>query len=171
MPITVPTPVPINPAGTITISASAPPTYSINSNMISNGSLIGAANYSYNTITSTPYVSPASFTIGTNLHNATSVVTFYNGGNSEIVRLNKDGTITWANGINIDEAAESFGKAIALGAEMQSGITAGTKRRMRDSVFADLIDIAKEKGSLTADDLTYLLEASKIMEKLKGGKE
>ena len=28
--------------------------------------------------------------------------------------------------------------------------------------------IAKEKGSLTADELTLMLEASKIMEKLKG---
>jgi len=54
---------------------------------------------------------------------------------------------------------------------MQAGITHGVKLRMRDSVFADLIEIAKEKGSLTADDLTYLLEASKIVEKLKGGRE
>jgi hypothetical protein len=178
MPITVPTPAPIiNPAGNITISAAlgAAP-YTMNSSMMAGGALIGAANYSYNTITTTPYVGAAgaggTFTIGTNLHNATSVVSFYKGsGGSEIVRLNRDGTITWANGIDVDEAADAFGRAIALGAEMQAGITEGTKRRMRDSVFADLIDIAKEKGSLTADDLTYLLEASKIMEKLKGGRE
>ena len=120
----------------------------------------------------TAAVIPGAFTIGTNLHNATSVVTFYNNKTSnEIVRMNNDGTITWNNGINIDEAAEAFGSAISLGAEMQVGITRGVKHRMRDSVFADLIEIAREKGPLSADDLTYLLEASKIVEKLKGGKE
>ena len=89
----------------------------------------------------------------------------------EIVRLNRDGTITWANGIDVDEAAEAFARSISMGAELQSGVTQGVKHRMRDSVFTDLIEIAKEKGSLTADDLTYLLEASKIVEKLKGGRE
>ena len=112
--------------------------------------------------------SAGTFSIGTNLHTDDGLVTFNDTDNNEIVRLNKDGTITWANGINIDEAAESFGKVVALGAEMRSGITAGTKRRMRDSVFADLIKIAKEKGSLTADDLQFILDGAKIMEKLSG---
>ena len=178
MPITVPTPVPVNTTGNITISSGASNVapYTINSSIMSAGSMIGAANYSYNTITTMPYAgaqgAAGSFTIGTNLHNATSVVAFYKGaGGGELVRLNRDGTITWSNGIDVDEAAEAFGRAISLGAEMQAGITEGTKRRMRDSVFADLIEIAKEKGTLTADDLTYLLEASKIMEKLKGGRD
>lgn len=111
-----------------------------------------------------------SFTVGTNLHNSASVVTFYKIGGGEIVRLNQDGTITWASDIDVDEAAEAFGRAVSLGAEMQTGITQGVKQRMRDSVFNDLINIAKEKGSLTAEDLTFLLEASKIVEKLRGGK-
>lgn len=145
------------------------PTYTMNSSMIT-GSAIAAGSV-YNTITSSPYQGSSSFTIGTNLHNSTSVVTFYNQSNTEIVRLNRDGTITWGNGIDVNEAAEAFARSISLGGEMQSGITQGVKHRMRDSVFADLIEIAKEKGSLTADDLTYLLEASKIVEKLKGGKE
>jgi hypothetical protein len=85
--------------------------------------------------------------------------------------LNLDGSVTWPNGIEIDEAAEAFGKSLQLGAEMRAGINKSVKLKMRDSVFEDLISIAKEKGSLTAEDLTYLLEASKIVEKLKGGKE
>lgn len=89
----------------------------------------------------------------------------------EIVRLNFDGTVTWADDINIDEAAESFSKSVSVGLEISSGITKKVKLEMRDSIFNDLIAIAKDKGSLTADDLTYLLEASKIVEKLKGGKE
>ncbi len=102
--------------------------------------------------------------------NNAPTLSLYNGAGSEIVRLNKDGTVTWAEDINVDEAAESFSKAISLGVEMQIGITQSVKLRMRDSVFEDLIEIAKEKGSLTADDLTYLLKASKIIEKLKGSK-
>jgi len=89
--------------------------------------------------------------------------------NQEIVRLNLDGSVTWANGVNIDAAAESFGQSLQMGAEMRAGVSKAVKLRMRDSVFEDLINIAKEKGSLTAEDLTYLLEASKIVEKLKGG--
>jgi hypothetical protein len=93
------------------------------------------------------------------------------GNQGEIVRMNRDGSIVWSSEININEAAEAFAKSMYLGAEIQSGITKNAKLRMRDSVFEDLITIAKEKGSLSADDLTYLLEASKIVEKLKGEKE
>jgi len=91
--------------------------------------------------------------------------------NKEVVRLNPDGSVTWNKEINIDEAARAFAESLRVGAELASGITEGVKRRMRDSVFEDLIAVAKEKGSLTADDLTYLLQASKIVEKLKGGRE
>lgn len=89
--------------------------------------------------------------------------------NQEIVKLNLDGSVTWANGIDVDAAAEAFGQSLQLSAEMKAGISKSVKLKMRDSVFEDLINIAKEKGSLTAEDLTYLLEASKIVEKLKGG--
>lgn len=89
----------------------------------------------------------------------------------EIVRMDLDGSIIWANDINIDEASEAFAKSMRLGAELCAGITKNVKLSMRDSVFSDLISIAKDKGSLTAEDLTYLLEASKIIEKLKGGNE
>jgi len=92
--------------------------------------------------------------------------------NSEIVRLDSDGSVKWANNvIDIDAAAEAFANSLTLGAEYMAGITQSVKYKMRDSVFEDLINIAKEKGQLTAEDLTYLLEASKIVEKLKGPKE
>lgn len=92
-------------------------------------------------------------------------------GGKEIVKVKPDGSVEWASGINIDEAAEAFGKSLSLGTEIAAGISKKAKMAMRDSVFEDLIGIAKEKGALTAEDLTYLLQASKIMEKLKGGKE
>jgi hypothetical protein len=100
----------------------------------------------------------------------TNIVTFSKPStNQEIVKLNVDGSVTWANGIDVDAAAEAFGQSLQIGAELRAGITKTVKLKMRDSVFEDLINIAKEKGSLTAEDLTYLLEASKIVEKLKGG--
>lgn len=99
-----------------------------------------------------------------------NIITLSSNG-KEIVRLNVDGSVTWNNEINVDKAAEAFGKSISIGGEMATGITKRVKLKMRDSVFEDLINIAKKKGSLTAEDLTYLLEASKIVEKLKGGKE
>jgi hypothetical protein len=96
------------------------------------------------------------------------IMTFSNPAGQEIVRLNLDGSVSWPNGIDIDAASEAFGKSLQMGAEMRSGISKSVKLKMRDSVFEDLINIAKERGSLTAEDLTYLLEASKIVEKLKG---
>jgi len=99
----------------------------------------------------------------------TNIFTLSKSANQEIVRLNLDGSVSWGNGIDIDAAAEAFGEALQMGAELKAGISKAIKLRMRDSVFEDLINIAREKGSLTADDLTYLLEASKIVEKLKGG--
>lgn len=100
----------------------------------------------------------------------TNIITLTNNG-QEIVRLNRDGSVTWANGIDIDAAAEAFGKSLTYSAELKAGITKGVKLRMRDNVFETLINIAKEKGPLSADDLTYLLESSKIIEKLKGGSD
>lgn len=130
----------------------------------------GAGVFSASTITNA--------TINANTINPTSYIgsgyqsnlIFNSSNNQEIVRLNADGTITWANGYQVDEAAEHFGKMLKVGAEMAVGITARVKRDMRDSVFEDLIEIAKSKGALSAEDLTYLLNASKIVEKLKGGK-
>ena len=117
----------------------------------------------------TPGVGQGYYTITGTMSTTTaaSVITLY-GQNKEIVRLNSDGTVTWANGVEIDEAADAFAKSLMMGGERAIGITDGVKNRMRDSVFNDLIAIAKDKGTLSADDLTYLLEASKIMEKLKG---
>ncbi len=102
------------------------------------------------------------------------IVTFYTSGangRNEVVRVTPEGKVVWANGINVDEAAAAFGNSLSLGTEIAAGITNKVKREMRDSVFADLINLARENGSLTDIDLTNFWEASKIMEKLTGGKE
>jgi hypothetical protein len=110
--------------------------------------------------------------IGTYANNyQTSGTVFHTQSKKEIVRLSENGDVIWADGVNIDEAADAMARAMTIGSEMAAGITNTVKLKMRDSVFEDLINIAKEKGPLNADDLTYLLSASKIVEKLKGPKD
>ena len=100
-----------------------------------------------------------------------SCISVKNANNQEIVRLNKDGSITWDNGIDIDAAADAFSKSLQLGAERSAGITHGVKQRMRDIVFEELIQLARIKGTLDVTELTYIHSAAKIMDKLKGGYE
>lgn len=89
--------------------------------------------------------------------------------NKELVRLNNDGSVTWADDIiKIDEAAKSLATSLSLSAEIAAGITAGVKQRMKDMFFEEMITIAEEKGSITAEDLTYYWRAAKIVDKLKG---
>lgn len=87
----------------------------------------------------------------------------------EIVRIDADGTVVWANGINVDTAAASLTSSFYLGTERMAKITEGVKRRMRDSVFKSMLDIIKEQGdTISVDELTRYWEAAKIMDKLKG---
>jgi len=120
--------------------------------------------------TGTININPSTFSIGNINYQPPYVIQLSNNG-KEIVRLNNDGSVEWNKEINIDEAAEAFSRTLSMGAELSAGITKKVKLNMRDSVFNDLIAIAKEKGSLTAEDLTFLLEASKIVEKLKGSND
>lgn len=86
---------------------------------------------------------------------------------AEIVSMMNDGSIIWSDTVDINEAAVAMTTVFSLSAEKAVGITNNIKLKMRDSVFQDIINIAKEKGPLSAEELTYLLEASKIVEKLK----
>jgi hypothetical protein len=108
------------------------------------------------------------FTVGS--MQPTNILVVSNAGN-EIVRVDVNGKVTWADHINVDEAAKALAQSIRIGAELQAGITKSVKANMRDTVFEEIIEIAKKNGSLTLDELTYMYESSKIMEKLKGGRE
>ena len=104
-------------------------------------------------------------------NNASSGACIFRHDGTEIVRIEKDGTVIWKSGIYIDEAAVALGKSLSLGAEMAIGITNIVKQKMRDAVFEEMISLVKEKGTLDEVDLTYLWQAAKIMDKLRGGKE
>lgn len=99
------------------------------------------------------------------------LVAFFDTSGSEILRVEPDGTVIWKGGISADtltDAQNALSRSINLSLEAKVGITEGTKRRIRDQVFDEIIGFAKERGALTADDLTFMLESSKIIEKLKG---
>lgn len=85
-----------------------------------------------------------------------------------VMVMDHEGNITFNIDTNVPEAAEIFVSSIYLSTEAKAGITLKTKQKIRDAVFNDIIEIAKRKGTLDAEELTSMLEASKIMEKLKG---
>lgn len=86
---------------------------------------------------------------------------------SEIVRIDNTGIVTWDNNINIDAAAEAFGQAIKMGAEFSAGLTAVKQIEIRNNLFEEIIQVAKEEGPLDADKLAFMLRSCKIMDKLK----
>ncbi len=119
------------------------------------------------------YISSGYASMGASIYTPpapTHLITLSNAG-KEIVKLLPDGSVVWNDEIKVNEAAEAFSRSLSMGSEIAAGISKKAKSRIRDSIFEDIISIAKDKGSLTAEDLTYLLEASKIMEKLKGDRE
>lgn len=147
---------------------------------IAGGSAIASSNYygtyviNGNTTAAGTITVPASgvYSIGnTGFFNSYNNLISLSNNGKEILRVEKDGKIIWADDINIDEAAEALSKSLSISIEMKAGINKRIKREIRNSIFEDLISIAKEKGSLSVDELTYLLEGAKIMDKLKGGDE
>lgn len=160
----------------VTAPTSTSGTYTVNTNSITNAGyyITGTSQNMWSTSASPiTNISPSNFTISgntsiTSSNYNSSAISISSAAGKEIVRLNKDGSVTWNDTVDIDEAATAFAKSISIGAEMSAGITYAVKQRMRDAVFDELIEMAKDKGSLTADDLTYLHKAAKIMDKLKG---
>jgi hypothetical protein len=84
------------------------------------------------------------------------------------MHVRPDGEVEWTNGIQVNEAATALGTAFRISSESQAGITNNVIRRIRDAVFEEMIAMANDKGALSAEDLIYLLQAAKIMDKLQG---
>lgn len=100
------------------------------------------------------------------VNNQITSILSMNSPTKEIVRICSDGSVKWNDEIQIDAAAEALSKSLKLGVEIAAGITSRVKKEIRNSVFEDLITLAKEKGTLTADDVEYALRCCKIMDKL-----
>lgn len=96
-----------------------------------------------------------------------SALTVNDNNGKELVKLDYNGNVIWADSVNIDGAAEAFAKSITVGAEMAANITYAMKQRVRDAVFDELETMIQEKGVITTLDLTYLREAAKIIDRLK----
>jgi len=97
---------------------------------------------------------------------AGSLITMFNSNNEEVVRLREDGIVIWKHGINIDDATRAFSIALRQGAVVCSGVGAIARTEIRSEIYANLINLAKEKGSLTIDDLTFDRDSCILVEKL-----
>jgi hypothetical protein len=97
----------------------------------------------------------------------THIMTLTTLSGKEIVRIEKDGTVKWADDVDINAAAQALSTALNISTEQKAQITQRVKQQIRDDVFNQIIDMAKVKGVLTADELTFMFESSKIIEKLQ----
>lgn len=135
---------------------------------------------SYVSLTSTQYslrgrassvkLNPAVGVVQRGSANSDNILTIFGNNNVEIVRISNDGAVIWKNTPDhnaISEAAEAFSQVLSFSVEKRLNIMGAIKSKMRDTVFKEIIDIAKINGVLTADELTFMYESSKIMEKLK----
>ena len=95
------------------------------------------------------------------------VISFRGKDNKEVVSVKSDGTVVWADGIQINEAAEAFSRSMTLGSEMCAKITSRVRREIKDVIFDELHKLALEKGSITAEDIKYFHQCTKLMDKLK----
>lgn len=154
--------------GTLTIPTNHTPVYSNVVNTSIGGGMVGTImGQSHGVVGSGVYNSGAG-NFSFQVHQPPNILSIVNLLGQEVVRITKDGEIVWPNGYQVEEAAEAFARSLHLSTEISAGIKYGMKQKVRDTVFEEMIEMAKEKGSLTADELTYLWQAAKIMDKLKG---
>jgi hypothetical protein len=98
----------------------------------------------------------------------TALITLYKKDGSKLLEVTPMGEVVWDGEMDLNEGAEAFSKIVNLGVEVKAGLTQKVKCNIRDAIFNEIIEIAKIKGSLTVEELTLILESTKIMEKLKG---
>jgi hypothetical protein len=167
--------------GNVTIKTMTPsilygPNHPSTSHVVSSvgSALMGAANIvNVSTINATAAVGHGVYTSGTGQftfqqQQPPNILTIMDRSNKELVRITKEGEVIWADGFQVTEAAEVFSHTLHLSTELAAGVRYAVKQKIRDVIFQEMIDMAKEKGVLTADELTYLWQAAKIMDKLKG---
>lgn len=94
------------------------------------------------------------------------IIKFIGPDGNELVRLQQDGRVVWKHGTQLDEAAKVFSQVLRNGAAECAGIGALVRKEIRDQVYADLIALAKEKGNLSIEDLTFDRDSCIIVEKL-----
>ena len=87
--------------------------------------------------------------------------------NDVLVTLYPDGRVEWADNIEIDEAAAKFSAMLNISPDIIANIKYENKKKIRDSIFEDMIELAKDKN-LTVEDLTCMWHTAKMMDKLRG---
>lgn len=94
-------------------------------------------------------------------------VTFSDSNNTEYLRITSDGKCIWREDLSNDEAAKRFSDIFQLSKELNAGITKEVKETIRDHVFEEIILACEKRGSMTVEDLRFMYESVKIMDRLK----
>lgn len=149
----------------ITTTTSVPVNYNSTTGAISGHYLTASNGITYTNSNSAYYTTSY---YGSRFSVTNDKIVFYDGTGKEMVHLSDDGKVIWNGNIQIDAAAEAFGNALNLGAELSAGITENTKINVRNMVFDEIIKVAEEEGPLSAQQLTFMLRSCKIVDKLKG---
>lgn len=89
---------------------------------------------------------------------------------TEIFRLDYNGKSTWKDGIQVDRAAEAFSRAIQYGITETTGLNKTVRRELRmagwDAAFEEIIRAVEAGRNLDTEELTYMRDAIKILDKL-----
>ncbi len=85
-----------------------------------------------------------------------------------IVRIDPFGEVIWDAQPNETEAAEALRRSFRISTEMAAGVTETTKMNIRNSVFEEILSVVQKHGTINEEQLTFLWEGAKIMDKLKG---
>lgn len=108
------------------------------------------------------------YTSGHCTFSANAIIVMKKPDGTTLLTVHNDGSVEWASDIDVDNASIAFSSSLSIGVERAVGITTLKKQQLRDAVFEEIISIAKNKGSLTVNDLTFLHQSAKIMDKLSG---
>jgi hypothetical protein len=108
------------------------------------------------------------YTSGYCTFSSNAIIVMNRANGTTLLTVHNDGLVEWAGDIDVDKASIAFASSLSIGVERAVGITTLKKQQLRDAVFEEIISMAKSKGSLTADDLTFLHQSAKIMDKLSG---
>lgn len=82
-----------------------------------------------------------------------------------VVSIEADGRITWADGYDIDGAAEAFGASMHLSTEMSAGIKKGIFK-LNEEMWDLLAAEAEENGPISKERLTELRNHNILLRKL-----
>lgn len=96
-----------------------------------------------------------------------AIIEIFQDGDS-IVRLERDGTVRWANKPDPDSAAAALGEALRSSVPIIAGIEASGRHIIEEDLISFLMVIAEREGPLSTDNLKTAFEHIRAMKRLRG---